>query len=819
MTQTFWVNPTKEVTIPVTNPTGKENQKVTIDGLGEKTVNYIFKEWQKVQTGQADDSLTKVDPAVKIDLAKNQYTDKVTVIEAAYKKSIQAEPIVKPLKTKKLDTPQGKKITNDDLIKQITPQEGKEIDSITIVESPDPSKPGEQVAKVIVKYKDGTTQGTDKDPVVIPVEVHKNIIPEVPGGQRPKDALDNYVKVIFKAGTGGSLSGDLVYYVSPEVEVDMTESAKAVTKTPDVGYFVNGEKWTNKDDKTLKGTFTDPETEFVFNFDKSKDIVEKTDDPNQVIPAGYVKVTFKTEDVKKGKLEGDVKEKIYYVNPTAGIKLVELADGQTAGEKQLAVPKTAPAANYEFDKWYEEIDTETAITSQRIHVAKFKIAKVTLTYQAGDGATGTVPAKVEVDHGTKVALARPEGLKKENATFAGWKLDGEEKIYQPGDEVKLEKARTATAQWKLVEYKVKFDTKGGSDIPSQKVEHGKTATNPEAPKLDGKVFMGWKEKGKESQQDPYFDLQTPITADKTLIAIWQDPVQRIEEGDPVETQFVKVTFEQGDKGELKFDGSEERFKTVTYKVAKGLSFDDVTTKYGLKVPNIIATRPYYRGNGWNKDFDSRVTEINDDITLIAQYVPKDDVIPVDPEITPDDKLQDHKPEGMVLVEFKVPEDKAFMTGASKFYVKANTEVKIDTPVVHKLTLADGEVNDYEFKSWDMKKGEDDKWTYEDGKWKFEEDTIIGDGVKVKPTITITLPSAGDPEVSVESMTEGAKAYLEVTRTGQNPVIIEAVKYDDYDMYFFEIPEELGGKLNKRDRIKVYAELGGIKSDTREYRVK
>ena len=105
--KTFWVNPTKEVTIPITEPTGKENQKVTIDGLGEKDVNYIFKEWQKVQTGETDDSLTKVDPAVKMDLAKNQYTDKVTVIEAAYKKSIQAEPIVKPLKTTKLDTPQG----------------------------------------------------------------------------------------------------------------------------------------------------------------------------------------------------------------------------------------------------------------------------------------------------------------------------------------------------------------------------------------------------------------------------------------------------------------------------------------------------------------------------------------------------------------------------------------------------------------------------------------------------------------------------------------------------------------------------------------
>ncbi|MDB8825914.1 InlB B-repeat-containing protein, partial [Peptostreptococcus anaerobius] len=198
-TQTFWVSPTKEVTIPVASPTGKTEQEVEIAGLGKKKVNYVFKEWQKVQTGEADDKLTEVKPAAKIDLSKNKYTDKVTVIEAVYKKSIAPGKIEEPLKTTKLDTPQGKEITKDDLIKQITPQEGKEIDSIEVISKPDGNTVDNEPAKVIVKYKDGTTQGTNDNSVVIPVEVHKNIIPEAPGGQKPKDALDNYVKVIFKA--------------------------------------------------------------------------------------------------------------------------------------------------------------------------------------------------------------------------------------------------------------------------------------------------------------------------------------------------------------------------------------------------------------------------------------------------------------------------------------------------------------------------------------------------------------------------------------------------------------------------------------------
>ena len=366
-TQTFWVNPTEEVTIPVTDPVGKENQKFTFNGLGEKDVNYIFKEWQKVKAGETDNNLTDVTPATKIDLAKNQYADKVTVIEAAYKKSIQAENIDNPLSTTKLDTPKGKEITDEILKGKITPQKGKEIESIEVISKPDGNTVGNEPAKVIVKYKDGTTQGTNDNPVVIPVEVHDNIIPAGPNGEKPEKALENYVKVIFKAGTGGTVSGDLVYYVSPDVEVDMTSQAQAVTKTPNVGYTSNGGTWSPE----IKAEKITAEKTYEFNFVKSDDIVEEINVPNQVTTEGYVKVTFKTEDENKGKLEGNVKEKIYYVNPTAEITLKVLTGNETPTDKQLAVPKTIPAANYKFDKWQEAIDETTPITSERVLVAIF----------------------------------------------------------------------------------------------------------------------------------------------------------------------------------------------------------------------------------------------------------------------------------------------------------------------------------------------------------------------------------------------------------------------------------------------------------------
>ena len=694
--KTFWVNPTKEVAIDVTNPTGKENQKFTFDGLGEKDVNYIFKEWQKVKTGEADDSLIDVTPATKIDIAKNQYTDKVTVIEAAYKKSIKAEPIVKPLKTTKLDTPQGKEITNDDLIKQITPQEGKEIESIEVISKPDPSNPGKTEAKVIVKYKDGTTQGTKDNPVVIPVEVHKNIIPEAPGGQRPKDALDNYVKVIFKAGTGGSVSGDTVYYVSPEVEVDMTESAKAVTKTPEVGYTANGEKWTNKDDKTLKGTFTDAETEFVFNFDKYDNIIEKSDDPNQVIPKDYVKVTFKTEDENKGKLEGDKLVKIYYVNPKADIKLVELSIGQTATDKQLAVPKTNPAANYEFDKWIEEIDAETPITSERIHVAKFKLAKVTLTYEAGEGATGTAPEAVTVDHGTSLRLATDEGISKKDAKFIGWDIAGT--VYKPGAEITLTKDQKAIAKWtddeNIISYnpkdpitrpagyvRVTFKADKGLSLTEEKayyvkadkglilkdIKEGERFGYPTYTEETGYRFDKW-----DKDDSTVIDKDIELTAKATEA---KDVVPKTKEDESEKPKgFVKVTFVSGENGKL---GEE----TNTF-------FVNPNKYVKLSPPSTQADTGYIFA-GWDKN----ATEFNiydKDTTITASFNPIDYVIAK----TKDDESE--KPSGYVTVNFVIDPatggkivEKEIIT----YYVKPNTEVTIPQPQTK------AEIG-YEFDKWD-----------------------------------------------------------------------------------------------------------------------
>ena len=803
--KTFWVNSKADVTIPVANPTGKT---VAADPANVGAVGYTmkFSKWQSNET------------------TARTWTDKIvgkfekdTTIVAKY--SVTPEKIKDQVPTTDtVHTPQGKTPTVDQIKEKITPPEGKTIKTVTIVENPDVNNPGESKVKVIVEYTDGSSVGTDEKPVEIPVEVHKNIIPEAPGGQRPKDALDNYVKVIFTAGTGGTVSGNTVYYVSPEVEVDMTDSAKAVTKTPSVGYTAEGGTWSPE----IKAEKIENEKTYEFNFVKSKDIVEKTDDPNQVIPKGYVKVTFKTENEAKGKLEGDVKEKIYYVNPKADIKLVELADGQTATENQLAVPKTVPAANYVFDNWYEDIDQGTSITSERVHVAKFVLGEVALTYEkGGEDVTGDVPAKMTANYGGTVGLAGPGNLAKPNSTFAGWKLDDEDKIYQPGDQVKLEKARTATAQWNTVEHTVMFDLAGGTidgktTKESIKVKHEGKIAKVEDPVQEGKVFMGWKNK----DETTIFDFTKPITEDKFLIAQWQEPVQTIGENEPVEEQFIKVTFNQGDHGTLIPDKDKQDVTaaTVTYKVAKDYTFDDAI-KHGLVVPG-IAPAKYYKAKAENNGWDKALKLEGQNAIFTAQYEPEADVIPIDPKQTDTTIIEKEKPEGMVLVQFVVDDKKAFMLAPSKFYVAPNKEVTITPPTVYNRPEADV------FDGW-QKITLDEKGLLISS---FDKDTSIYANGLGLTEMEIAAPQAGFNfvEVKKESLAEDVVGHLEIIRGGKKYSAEPAQEYINTKKigkftvkqvrFGFKIPEEVGA-LQSGDLIRHWAENDTMKSNIKEITIK
>ena len=666
----FWVNSTKEVTIDVTNPTGKT---VQADPTKVGAVGYTmkFSKWQS----EEDTPRTWEDKIVG-------KFEKETTIVAKY--SVTPEEVKDQVpKTDPVHTPQGKTPTVDEIKDKITPPDGKTIKNVTIVEEPDVTNPGNTKVKVIVEYDDGSSVGTNDNPLEIKVEVHKNIIPAGPNGEKPEGALDNYVKVIFKAGTGGkledTLTGNFIYYVSPEVQVDMTEVAGKIKKAPDTGYFVNGEKWNNKDNKALKGTFTDDETVFEFVFDKSTDIIEKTDDPNQVIPKGYVKVTFKTEDENKGKLEGDVKEKIYYVNPKADIKLKVLGENETATDKQLVVPKPKANTNFTFKEWQENIDEKTSITSERVHVAIFQSGKVTLTYEA-NGATGTVPPAVSVDHGTSVRLASAAGLTKKDAKFAGWKIG--DKTYQAGDLVTLEESKTAVAQWindkNIIPYdpsdpitrpdntyvRVTFEADNGLKLTESKAYYVKkdakiTLAELTKPAYEEKTGYKFKEWDKEDA--------LAITED-TLVTAKANPIpDTIEKKDGVDKPkgYVEVDFTAGINGSLEGD--------KVYYVNP--------SKYVTLVPPTPIGDTGFEFSAW--DINPEVPRVYTDpvTTITASFNPIDAV-----SITP-------KP-GYVKVDFVI-EGKGGQIAQGEtttYYVDPNRKVTLNAPT----TVADV---GYEFNTW------------------------------------------------------------------------------------------------------------------------
>ena len=256
-----------------------------------------------------------------------------------------------------------------------------------------------------------------------------------------------YKTVTFVSDANGSLSGTLVYYVNPEKEVDFTSIVgQSITKTAYTGYTADGGTWTNDNGKKLKDTF-DNDTIFTYTFKKIGDIVKV--DTGTVKPEGYATLTFKAD--ANGKLEGNVDEIKYYVNPKANVKIVD----SVTGAKQIAVPKTIASDNYDFGVWIPSIDYDNVISGDLNYTATFTTSKVTLTYNKGIGE-GTVPEPVKVPYNTSIRFATSQGLSRTNYTFDGWLVD--EKKYKAGEKFTLIKNTEAVAQWVKDPEVIKFNS-------------------------------------------------------------------------------------------------------------------------------------------------------------------------------------------------------------------------------------------------------------------------------------------------------------------------------------------------------------------------
>lgn len=204
---------------------------------------------------------------------------------------------------------------------------------------------------------------------------------------------------------------------------------------------------------------------------------------------------------------------------------------QTVDFGTKAVRPTDPAqTGWRFDGWYTDKDCTAAydfdkeVTEDITLYAKW-VKTVTVTYHVG--SYGTAPASQTVDAGKK--FTRPADPVDSRAIFQGWYTDENyTTAYDFGSAVETD--LNLYAKWKDG-YRVVFQTAYGTAPAEQKVALNGKATKPADPTATGYIFKGWYTSQLYTAE---FDFNTPITADTTLYAKWNET--------------YTVTFNVGDHG-------------------------------------------------------------------------------------------------------------------------------------------------------------------------------------------------------------------------------------------------------------------------------
>ena len=194
--------------------------------------------------------------------------------------------------------------------------------------------------------------------------------------------------------------------------------------------------------------------------------------------------------------------------------------------KEYTIPSgddlfTAPT-DKEFDYWFDDMESEQRYAGDVITItdtyysftARWKYLEgitYTVTFDSNGGSE--VDPQV-VNAGTNAT--KPTDPTKENYTFKGWysnsTLTTSYSFLLPVTE-----DITLYAKWELTTYLVAFDSNGGSEVDSQDVVIGETATVPDEPTREDCTFEGW---FTDSELTEEYDFDTPVTANIELFAKW-----------------------------------------------------------------------------------------------------------------------------------------------------------------------------------------------------------------------------------------------------------------------------------------------------------
>ena len=205
-----------------------------------------------------------------------------------------------------------------------------------------------------------------------------------------------------------------------------------------------------------------------------------------------------------------------------------------AGEKAIE-PDVPSRQGYQFTDWYlddTKYDFNTAVTGNMTLTAKWTANSYTITFDTNGGSD---IAPITQDYGTQITA--PADPTREGYTFIGW--DKAIPATMPAEDL------TVTAQSRINQYTVTFDTDGGSKIDPITQDYGTDITAPADPTRGGYTFIGW---------------------DKTIPATM-----------PAENMTITAKWKDSEKptGEIKI--SENSWKSFLNNITFGLFFKDTQT--------------------------------------------------------------------------------------------------------------------------------------------------------------------------------------------------------------------------------------------------
>ena len=294
--------------------------------------------------------------------------------------------------------------------------------------------------------------------------------------------------------------------------------------------------------------------------------------------------------------------------------------------EQVADPDSPTRSGYTFAGWYTgssggvKFDFDTAITEDTTLYARWTSNGGSSS--SGGGSTPSVESytvSFETNGGSTVAAqtvqegmtaAEPEVPTKQGNTFAGWYVDTALTVIYDFAAPVTEDI-TLYAKWEETEtpapdtyFTVTFDSNEGSAVPSQRVLKNGVAVQPEAPAKTDCTFGGWYT---DPELTAPYDFNTPVTADITLYAKWE------ENETPVPDTYFTVTFDSN-------GGSEVSPQDVLENGCAVRPADPIRTGYAFQnwYTDPELTTPY--------DFNTPVTA---NITLYAGWSAVDVAISID----------------------------------------------------------------------------------------------------------------------------------------------------------------------------------------------